>query len=109
MEKMICRTCGAVGTPENLDPRGGGFGTLFLVIGSLLFLGVVLTFFLGCGVGCFGLPFSLGSIGLGWWMTHRTPPLRCTACGARGSLLPLLTPAGRALAKQYHPNMVFPD
>jgi hypothetical protein len=104
MAQMICRNCGTVSQPENTDPRGGGIGMAFIVVGSIAFFAVVVSWGLGCGLGCFGLPVSVGCIGLGWWLKNRKPPLRCTTCQTTGNMLPLESPIGHDLARRFHPS-----
>jgi len=76
----------------------------FIVVGSIAFFGVIVDFGLGCGLGFFGLPLSIGCIALGWWLKNRKPPLRCTACQTTGSMLPLESPIGQDLARRFHPG-----
>ncbi len=108
MAQMICRNCGTISEPQHMDPRGAGIGTAFIVVGSILFFGVFFIWALGLGMGCFGLPISVGVIALGWWLKNQKPPLLCRACHTTGSMLPLETPFGQDLAKRFHPDATPP-
>lgn len=104
MAQMICRNCGTISEPQHTDPRGKGLGLAFLIVGSVSFFGVIFVWALGCGMGCFGLPLSLGCTVLGWWLRNRKPPLRCGTCLTIGAMLPLQSPAGQDLMRRFHPE-----
>lgn len=109
MAQMICQNCGTISEPQHMEPRGGCIGIAFIIAGSIFFVAMILFWFLGFGLGCFGLPISVGIIVLGWWLKNRKPPLRCTTCQTTGTMLPLLSPVGQDLVKRFHPSIAPPN